>query len=127
MSVKVYWYDDAHTILVQAYAGRPTQQDYYEGSFRAIHAINEVSHSVDMIIDFNQARPSIRQVLIVAEYTNRNKAQYLNTVVVSGRRVIIQLFLESVRRFFPIMSSSSYYASSFQESLSLIQQKRRKR
>jgi hypothetical protein len=127
MAVLVRWRNDEKTILYQRFYGSWTPTDYFQSMDVTYAMLDQVSHPVDIIIDFSGDVASLFRLVsasdrLAAEPANHRVHTNQRMIVVVGGGMLFRKLVEMRQRVVPRLEDNLLCADSLEEAGTLIQQ-----
>jgi hydroxymethylpyrimidine/phosphomethylpyrimidine kinase len=124
MSVKVSWYDDEKTIVLQTFGKDVTAEDWREAARLSNALLTSVDHTVDIIITYTQLTKLPPNLFSASRYVESLIPPNQGVVVVVATQAIIAAFNELMRRLMPKVVNDSVMVSTIDEALAYIAARR---
>ncbi len=101
MSVKVSWYNDEKTIVLQTFGKDVVANDWREAARLSNQLLTSVEHTVDLIITYTELTKLPPNLFSASNYVESMIPKNQGLVVVVATQAIIGAFNELMRRLMP--------------------------
>jgi hypothetical protein len=101
MSVKVSWYNDEKTIVLQTFGKNVSAEDWREAARLSNALLTSVDHTVDLIITYTELTKLPANLFSASKYVESLIPPNQGLVVVVATQAIIGAFNELMRRLMP--------------------------
>ncbi|MDX2078267.1 MAG: hypothetical protein SFZ02_17675 [bacterium] len=101
MGFNVIWDNDEKTILRQTYTARWTVDDFLACTDKTYRLLNNVPHTVHIIIDLTQATRTPANILSAMRYAEEHVNENLGQIVVIGADDFAKEIFSPARRIAP--------------------------
>jgi hypothetical protein len=127
MAVLVRWRNNEKTVLYQRFYGSWTPADYYQSVDVTYAMLDQVSHPVDIIIDFTGDVASLFRLIsaadrLAAEAADHRVHSNQRMIVVVGGGMLFRKLVEMRERVVPRLVGCLLCADTLEEAGTLIQQ-----
>jgi len=124
MSVKVSWYNDEKTIVVQAFGKDVVADDWREAARLSNGLLTSVDHTVDIIITYTELTKLPPNLFSASKYVESLIPNNQGLVVVVATQAIIGAFNELMRRLMPKVVNDTVMVNTFEDALRYIEMRR---
>jgi len=128
MTVQIVWGNDNHTLIISRFISPWNANELMHVIDEGIRMISTVSHKVDVIIDFQQAKAQIpTQYLPVIMRMRQIGLMNRGRMVVVGAPYFIQSLIKFAQEFAPVAYANLYFAADLKAAEAMLQEMRENR
>jgi hypothetical protein len=124
MSVKVSWFNDKKTIVIQTFGKDVTADDWREAARLSNALLTSVDHVVDIIITYTELTKLPPNLFSASKYVESLIPPNQGMVVVVATQAIIGAFNELMRRLMPKVVNDSVMVNTIEEAQAYINARR---
>jgi hypothetical protein len=120
MGFSANWDNDEKTILRQTYTTRWTVDDFLACTDKTYRLLNNVSHTVHILIDLTQATRTPANILSAVRYAEEHVNENLGQIVVIGADDFAKEIFSPARRLAPNATRTMIFVESPSEAYELL-------
>lgn len=122
MPINVVWKTEAKMVLVFAFEGRWDVNDFFCATEQGNVLLDEVTHSVDMLLDVQNSRSLPSDFMNAIRNVTRKAHPNTGIMVMVGINTFARAFISLYRKAYPRKAGEKtiYYASNYDEVQAII-------